>query len=275
MYDADLLTTDLLGVLEGESQNTLAGRAGNELNTLDHTVDNDVFDSRVLALGVLSDQDGIDVIVGGLVPSNGAARSQVGKEVKCSAESEVERDMALTDGGLSSVSSCATGVRESNSLDTYGQRSLQGNLVSLDALNSGVGDDGLAVLENGGNINGLPGNWCLCRIGKRSCGGQKATGNCRRYLGSLEDVLHSLGDLGTDAIALDDADCVAALSRSVLVLVVVHWQHDKCAACPWWPGLSDFRHHVVTQASRAEGMEMVAARTSAFLEPWNLATLSE
>lgn len=47
---------------------------------------------------------------------------------------------------------------------TYGQRSLQGDLISLDALNGGVGDGGLAILEDRGDINRLPSNWCLRRL---------------------------------------------------------------------------------------------------------------
>lgn len=59
--DADLLAADLLGVLEGESQHALTSRAGDELDALDDAIDDNVLDARVLALGVLSDQDGVDV----------------------------------------------------------------------------------------------------------------------------------------------------------------------------------------------------------------------
>ena len=59
-----------------------------------------MLDARVLALGVLANQDRVDVVVGGLVASNRAAGSQVGEEVECAAEGQVERDVALADGGL-------------------------------------------------------------------------------------------------------------------------------------------------------------------------------
>lgn len=98
--DADLLAANGLGVLEGESEDTLAGLAGDELDALDDTIDDDVLNARVLALGVLSDQDGVDVVVGGLVAGDGAAGSQVGKKVEGSAEGQVEGDMALANGGL-------------------------------------------------------------------------------------------------------------------------------------------------------------------------------
>lgn len=61
-----------------------------------------MLDARVLSLGVLADQDGVDVVVGGLVPSNGAAGADIGEEVKSAAEGQVERYMAFADRGLGS-----------------------------------------------------------------------------------------------------------------------------------------------------------------------------
>ena len=82
MDDAGLLAADLLGVLEGESQDTLAGLPGDQLDALDDTVDDDVLDARVFTLGVLANQDGVDVVVCGLVAGDGTAWPQVGKEVE-------------------------------------------------------------------------------------------------------------------------------------------------------------------------------------------------
>ena len=56
--------------------------------------------ARVFALGVLSDKDGIDVIVGCLVASNGATRSDVSKEIECPSKSQVQGNMAFTNWGL-------------------------------------------------------------------------------------------------------------------------------------------------------------------------------
>lgn len=98
--DADLLAADRLGVLEGVTEDALAGLAGDELDALDDAVNNDVLDARVLALGVLADEDSVNTVVGGLVASNGAAGAQVGEEVESATESQVEGDMALADGGL-------------------------------------------------------------------------------------------------------------------------------------------------------------------------------
>jgi hypothetical protein len=87
-------------VLEGKAQDSLRGLTGDELDALDDSINNDVLNSRVLALSVLSDQDGVDVVVGGLEAGDGAAGSQVGKEVEGTAECKVERDVALADRGL-------------------------------------------------------------------------------------------------------------------------------------------------------------------------------
>lgn len=98
--DADLLAANGAGVLEGEPQDALAGLAGDELDALNNTIHHNVLNARVLALGVLADQDGVDVVVGGLVAGNRAAGTQVGEEVECAAEGKVERDVALANGGL-------------------------------------------------------------------------------------------------------------------------------------------------------------------------------
>lgn len=106
--DADLLATDGLGVLESEAKNALAGLAGDELDALNNAINDDVLNARVLALGVLSDQDGVDVIVRGLEAGDGTARSQIGKEVEGTAQSQIERDVALANRGLDSARGSAS-----------------------------------------------------------------------------------------------------------------------------------------------------------------------
>jgi hypothetical protein len=136
--DTDLLAANGLGVLESKSEDTLGSLTGDELDALDNTIDNNVLNAGVFTLGVLSDQDGVDVVVGSLVASDGAARSQVGEEVEGSAEGKVKRDMALANGSS--------------------ERTLEGNLVLLDVLNGSIRDSGLAVLDNRSDINRLPSN---------------------------------------------------------------------------------------------------------------------
>jgi hypothetical protein len=100
VHDADLLLVDRLGVLEGEAQNALGGLLGDELDALDNTIDNDVLNTGVFTLGVLTDQDSVDTVVGGLVAGNGAARTDIGEKVESTAQSKVKGDVTLTNGGL-------------------------------------------------------------------------------------------------------------------------------------------------------------------------------
>ena len=168
---ADLLPANVAGVLEGVTENALGSLAGDELDALDNAIDDNVLDAGVLALGVLTDQDGVDVVVGGLVAGDGSAGTDVGEEVECAAERQVERDVTLADGGR--------------------KRALEGNVVPVDALNGLVGDDRLAVgVQAGCDVAGLP-----------------LDGHVRGRV----DVLDRLRNLGTDAIALDKRDGVLAV----------------------------------------------------------------
>lgn len=101
VHNADLLLVDGLSVLEGEAENALGGLLGDELDALDDTVDNDVLDTRVFTLSVLTDQDSVDTVVGGLVAGDGAARTDVGEQVESTAQSQVQGNVTLTNGGLS------------------------------------------------------------------------------------------------------------------------------------------------------------------------------
>ena len=100
MHDADLLLVDGLGILEGEAQDALGGLLGDELDALNNTVNDDVLDTGVFTLGVLTDQNSVDVIVGGLVAGNGAAGTNVGEQVEGTTQSQVQGDVTLADGGL-------------------------------------------------------------------------------------------------------------------------------------------------------------------------------
>lgn len=98
--NSDLGTSDGLGLLEGKSEHTLRRLTGDELDGLNHTVNNDVLNARVFTLSVFSDQNSVDIVVRGLETSDRSARSQVGEEVESSAKSEVEGDVALANGSL-------------------------------------------------------------------------------------------------------------------------------------------------------------------------------
>lgn len=98
--DADLGAANGLSVLESISQDSLAGLAGDELDALDDTIDDNVLDTGIFTLSVLSDKDGVDIVVGGLEAGDGAARSEVSEKVEGSSQGQVQRDMALANGGL-------------------------------------------------------------------------------------------------------------------------------------------------------------------------------
>ena len=172
MDDANLGLANVLGVLEGVAEHALGGLAGDQLDRLDNTVHNDVLDARVFTLGVLTDEDGVDVVVGGLVSLDALAGTHVGEQVEGPSEGQVERDVALANGSS--------------------ERALEGDKVALDGLDGGVGNDGLAVLvEGGGDIDRLP-----------------LDGD----VGGAVDVLDGLCDLRTNAVALDEGDSVFAVA---------------------------------------------------------------
>lgn len=54
-----------------------------------------MLDARVLALGVLTDEDGVDVVIGCLETLDRGTGSDVGEEVECTAEGEVKGDVTL------------------------------------------------------------------------------------------------------------------------------------------------------------------------------------
>lgn len=105
MHNANLELVDVVGVLECKSDNLLTGLFGDKLDALYNSVNHNVLDARVFSLGVLSDQDGVNSIIWGLVASNGSAGPDVGEEVEGSAEGKIEGDMSFTNWCLSNVSS--------------------------------------------------------------------------------------------------------------------------------------------------------------------------
>ena len=97
MHCSHLRPADVFGVLECEPQNALRGGASDEFDTLHNAVYNDMLNTRVFSLGILTDQDGVDVIIRRFVPGNGFTGADIGEKVEGAAEGEVERDMAFAD----------------------------------------------------------------------------------------------------------------------------------------------------------------------------------
>jgi hypothetical protein len=100
MNRADLPLSCLFSILKGESKHTLRCRTSDELDTLHNPVDYDMLNPGILSLGVFTNKYSIDIVVWGLVPSNGLARANVRKKIERAAESKVEGNMAFTNGSL-------------------------------------------------------------------------------------------------------------------------------------------------------------------------------
>jgi hypothetical protein len=133
---SDAVTANLLGIGESITSNTLRSLLGDQLDGLNNTINDFVLDTRVFTLSVFTDKDSIDILVRGLVANNGAARTNIGIEVEGTTQSQVERNVTLTNGG--------------------GKRTLQSNSVLTDRLNSAIRDSSLSVLDDGSNIDFLP-----------------------------------------------------------------------------------------------------------------------
>lgn len=108
----DVVTTLGPGILKGVPGASFTGLLGDELDALDDATDDLVLNATVLTLSVLTNEDGVDILVGGLVADDALAGSNIGKEVEGTTEGEVEGDVALANGG--------------------GQGTLEGNLVPVD-----------------------------------------------------------------------------------------------------------------------------------------------
>lgn len=116
MDGRDLVSAGLRRVVESITSDSLGSLVGDELDGLDDTVDklngrsaspivrrasrlseaHLVLDTRVLSLGVLSDQDRVDIVVGRLVSLDRDTGSDVGEEGEGSTEGQVERDVTLS-----------------------------------------------------------------------------------------------------------------------------------------------------------------------------------
>lgn len=122
----------------------------------------------------------------------------------------------------------------------YSKGALQGDLVPPDAFNGGIGDRSLAILEDWVDIDRLPDDRCLSRHVRtfpcdKPCTDARRAGDWETNVGGSEDVLHSDGNFGTNAVTLDQANGVAALQRGISCMV--YYLMERLAE--WWC-LSDF-----------------------------------
>lgn len=99
---------------------------------------------------------------------------------------------------------------------TYSERALERDKVALDTVDSIVRDSGLAILEDRGDIDGLPLDRGLYpRLAY--CFLSPDNSRLERYICGREDVLDGLGDLRTDTVTLDQGDRVFSLSTTIRV----------------------------------------------------------
>lgn len=159
------------GEREGEPGDTLRLGAGDDLEGLDDTLDALVLKTRVLTLGVLSDDAQVDVLVAGLVAGDVLDQADAGVDVELLSHGDVEALVAgSADGGV--------------------EDTLEAELVALE------GSDGLAegILSAAGALE--TGNLDLLPLNGDVVG--------------LEDGLDRLGNLGTDTITGNEGDGVLA-----------------------------------------------------------------
>ena len=166
MYGTDLGSADILRVLESVSENALGCLSRDELDALDNTINDNMLDTGVLSLGVLTDEDCVDIVVRCLETFDRLAGTDVREEVECAAKSEVQGDVTFANGCLFCWSAQKTSFIYER---TYSKRSLERNVVLPHTVDSILWDSGLAVYEPWCNIDWLPFDWDLeaCSVGDR------------------------------------------------------------------------------------------------------------
>lgn len=180
LHDVGLVdTSDLLAVVgkreaEGKLDDALRLGASDDLEGLNDTWDALVFETAVLALGILTNDGEVDVLMACLETRNVLNQRDGGIDVELLAHSHVE---ALVAGPV----------------DRRVQDALQAQLVSPERSDSLLelllsAGSGHALIETG-NLDLLPGN---------------------RDIVGLEDCLNALGNFGTDTITRNEGDSVFA-----------------------------------------------------------------
>ena len=155
-------------VLEGEAGDPLRRRAGDDLDALGGVVADHVLDAGVQVLGVLADDDQVDVLVARVEALHRAGRAEVGVQVERLAERDVDAAEAAADRGR--------------------DRALERDLVAPDRLEDVVRER-RPVLRDGrlAGLDRLP---------------------FEADAGRIEDAGGRLRQLRTDAVAGDQGDSV-------------------------------------------------------------------
>lgn len=117
VHASDVLSAKSGGIFEGVAGDVLAGLLGDDLQVLDDSRNDLMFQTGVLALSVLSECHDIDLVIDGALDTrNGLAWSHVGEQVEFLSQGNIDRSVTLADRG--------------------GERTLESVLVLLDGLQS-------------------------------------------------------------------------------------------------------------------------------------------
>lgn len=178
LHDVGLVDASDLGAAVGESKgecefgDALRLGAGDDLEGLDDAGDTLVLEARVLALGVLTDDAQVNILVAGLVAGNVLYQADAGVDVELLAHGDVE---ALVTG--------AADGSVKDTLETELVAAERGDTLAESVLSA------LTTILNTSDVDLLPLNGDVVR---------------------LEDGLDGLGNLGTDTVSGDEGDGVLA-----------------------------------------------------------------
>ncbi len=210
MHRPDFPPADRFGVLKRESQDALAGLASDELDALNHAVDHDVLDPGVFAFCVLSDEDGVDIVVWRLVARDGSAGPHVGEEVEGSAQGEIQGDVPFAYGRLLCGSATAP-QRIVSALTARGPFNATRFFSTLSMASSGIAvrpSFRIGVTSTGSHFIGTCPAVSDSPLDDLGCS----------HFGCREYVLHRLRDFRSNPVALNQCDRVFALTAHTVQL---------------------------------------------------------
>lgn len=213
LHDVGLVDAGNLGSAVGESEregelgDTLGLGAGDDLEGLDDTIDALVLETRVLTLGVLSDDAQVDVLVAGLVAGDVLDQADAGVDVELLTHGDVEALVAgSADGGVKdTLETELVALKRSDRL----AESILGSAGALE-----TGD--LDLLPLNGDVVGLEdGLDGLGNLGTDTVTGDEGDGVLAAELGGLEDVGLDGGE-GSGELGLLLGDAAQQLSKELL-----------------------------------------------------------
>lgn len=175
MDNGDLVTVVVLGILEGVLADTSRGNFSDQLDTLDNTVDNFVFNTGVFTFlkdkirflfsdllrmfhfshRVFTNSDQVNIVVKCSVALQASAWSHVGVQVEFLSQGEIQRTMSLANWSH--------------------QRTFQTDLVSVDGVNCSLGNTETTIgISDWRDIDSLPFNG-------NSSNGEDFLNGCRNF----------------------------------------------------------------------------------------------